>query len=534
MWKVVKQVPRPLILIGAGNLGTALCSNYSEFEGKGLKIVAAFDNDPRKCGTELGHIKVVEHVSSIQRIAQESGAKIAILAIPGEKAQEITRLCVEAGISTILNYSPVSLNVPHHVHVEYMDPALKIQMALQSTNRSASVGSSPHHYGIHFSPFPAHILQPITPLLVPFRKYAHYNKVIVRNFSTYNNQIPPSLLHSNRYASDFEELGMLGKGGFGSVFQARNRIDRVDYAVKKVRISTHSSALHTITEHKYLREVRAMARLNHANLLRYYYAWIEFDQHAANDELCFNDSSFGSESVSAYGDALEQTSESCSFSKTHSETMATSTPPHHPEQHHVKVILYIQMELCTGFTLREWMARSDRVVHIRECHSILAQLVQGLHHIHAHGFIHRDVTPPNIFMEILANQIVVKIGDFGLAKPCGDLKKDPEVLHVGIGDKTIGVGTFLYASPEQLSNTVYDTKADMYSVGVVLFELLHPFKTQMERVCFLTRLKDGHIPPYISIQYPCETGMIESLLNKDSSQRPSAEQILARVKHMTQ
>jgi len=306
----------------------------------------------------------------------------------------------------------------------------------------------------------------------------------------------------------------------------------VDYALKKIRINTHSAALSAITDHKYLREVRAMARLNHANLVRYYYAWIEFDVHrqtTPNSDYSPN-SSIGSETVSACGDTLEQTDGSCSISETESKSIFSVTTPHQPERQHIKIILYIQMELCTGVTLKEWLARSDRVVHIEECHSVLAQLVLGLRHIHTHGFIHRDVTPPNIFLEIFPDQIIIKIGDFGLAKHCGDIRKDTEILSVNGDDKTIGVGTYLYASPEQLSNSVYDTKADMYSVGVILFELLHPFKTQMERVCYLTQLKDGHLPPHIGIKYPCESEMIESLLSRNPSQRPGADEILAKLK----
>jgi len=123
-----------------------------------------------------------------------------------------------------------------------------------------------------------------------------------------------------------------------------------------------------------------MARLNHANLVRYYYAWIEFDQQALpNGQLCIgSNSSIGNESVSAYGDAFEKTCESCSVSKTNSETTAGGLILSQQEQY-IKMILYIQMELCTGFTLKEWMARPNRLVHIQECHSILVQLVQGLY-----------------------------------------------------------------------------------------------------------------------------------------------------------
>jgi len=310
--------------------------------------------------------------------------------------------------------------------------------------------------------------------------------------------------------------------------------------VKKISINSNSTSLNDITDHKYLREVRAMARLNHSNLVRYYYAWMELEQQNLHDEISMLSdacSTSGNESVSACGGSNENTtgeSYGTSMSGRSGEQSNGYTTTESHKEEHMKVILYIQMELCTGFTLKEWLARPERVVHIQECHTILTQILHGLHHIHAHGFIHRDVTPPNIFLENFPGQIVVKIGDFGLAKHCGDLNKDTEVLSVSTDDKTIGVGTYLYASPEQLSNAAYDTRADMYSVGVILFELLHPFNTQMERVLYLTQLKEGHIPVQTTMKYPGESGMIECLVNKNPTQRPSAEEILAHVKHMVQ
>ena len=93
-----------------------------------------------------------------------------------------------------------------------------------------------------------------------------------------------------------------------------------------------------------------MARLNHTNLVRYYYAWIEFDQHrqtplSTASNRAYSNSSGGSESVSARGDTLEQTSDSCSISRTESEEIAAGTTPYQQERQHIKVILYIQVSV---------------------------------------------------------------------------------------------------------------------------------------------------------------------------------------------
>ena len=78
---------------------------------------------------------------------------------------------------------------------------------------------------------------------------------------------------NSRFHREFEELQMLGAGGFGSVFKVRNKLDECIYAMKKV-IFMHKgfrNPYHDIV----IREVRSLAQLNHTNVMRYYGAWIE-------------------------------------------------------------------------------------------------------------------------------------------------------------------------------------------------------------------------------------------------------------------
>ncbi|KAJ3168925.1 Eukaryotic translation initiation factor 2-alpha kinase [Geranomyces variabilis] len=75
---------------------------------------------------------------------------------------------------------------------------------------------------------------------------------------------------SSRYAEDFVELEMLGKGAFGRVYRVRNRLDGIEYAIKKVRLRMGTSKLERL-----LREVKFQARLTHGNVVRYFSAWVE-------------------------------------------------------------------------------------------------------------------------------------------------------------------------------------------------------------------------------------------------------------------
>jgi serine/threonine protein kinase len=91
------------------------------------------------------------------------------------------------------------------------------------------------------------------------------------------------LIQYSRYSSEFEELGTLGKGGFGSVFQCRNALDGRSYAIKKVRIRRSaklSQAEFSRRLQRTLREVKSLALLDHPNIVRYYTAWLELDQDA--------------------------------------------------------------------------------------------------------------------------------------------------------------------------------------------------------------------------------------------------------------
>jgi serine/threonine protein kinase len=88
------------------------------------------------------------------------------------------------------------------------------------------------------------------------------------------------LIQYSRYSSEFEELGALGKGGFGSVFQCRNALDGRSYAIKKVRIRRSaklSPAEFSRRLQRTLREVKSLALLDHPNIVRYYTAWLELD-----------------------------------------------------------------------------------------------------------------------------------------------------------------------------------------------------------------------------------------------------------------
>jgi redox-sensing transcriptional repressor len=85
-----------------------------------------FDNDKSKVGQKIGEFTVEDTTTLVERI-KSAGVKVAMLTVPASAAQEVADKLVQAGIKGILNYAPISLNVPGSVKVQYIDPATHMQ-----------------------------------------------------------------------------------------------------------------------------------------------------------------------------------------------------------------------------------------------------------------------------------------------------------------------------------------------------------------------------------------------------------------------
>lgn len=116
---------QPVILIGAGQLGTALL-RYSGFAREGFEVVAAFDAEPQR--TRAGGVRVpVLGMGEIEKFIAERGVKLAILTVPANVAQEVANRIIAAGIHAILNFAPAILQVPERVVVNNVDLAIELE-----------------------------------------------------------------------------------------------------------------------------------------------------------------------------------------------------------------------------------------------------------------------------------------------------------------------------------------------------------------------------------------------------------------------
>jgi redox-sensing transcriptional repressor len=112
-------------LVGAGDMGHAL-ARYQGFSNRGFQIVMVFDNDPEKVGEKVGNFTVESTDDMVERI-RAAGVKVAMLTVPAAAAQEVAENLAQAGVKAILNYAPISLNVPPDVRVQHIDPATHLQ-----------------------------------------------------------------------------------------------------------------------------------------------------------------------------------------------------------------------------------------------------------------------------------------------------------------------------------------------------------------------------------------------------------------------
>uniref|UniRef100_A0A3Q0T1G9 non-specific serine/threonine protein kinase n=1 Tax=Amphilophus citrinellus TaxID=61819 RepID=A0A3Q0T1G9_AMPCI len=471
----------------------------------------------------------------------------------------------------------------------------------------------------------------------------------------------------SRYLTDFEPVQCLGRGGFGVVFEARNKVDDCNYAIKRIRLPNRELA-----REKVMREVKALAKLEHPGIIRYFNAWQESppegwqeemdqrwlkdasttdwpmsfldhmealsvkvpvsssvspvigpqgDAHEASadeqalfsssagsavgfgtddgdlsfhpllghdslmserdsqadpdasdtphsfelcpprgpsdctsssfdivfeDSGCDRDADADTESGSgpaSPGTVTEKNSSSSSHTRRQESVHPASsspprptslalvlptTPPNQRVQPSPKVYLYIQMQLCRKENLKDWMAQRclpEQREH-NECLDIFLQIAEAVDFLHSKGLMHRDLKPSNIFFTM---DDVVKVGDFGLVTAMDQEEDEDEPSSLTpaplLTRHTGQVGTKLYMSPEQLSGNSYSHKVDIYSLGLILFELLYPFRTQMERVRTLTEVRALRFPEVFSKNNVQELSMVRSMLSLSPSERPEAAEI---------
>jgi CHASE2 domain-containing sensor protein len=171
---------------------------------------------------------------------------------------------------------------------------------------------------------------------------------------------------------------------------------------------------------------------------------------------------------------------------------------------------YIAMEVLDGKDLKEW-CRKDMLLPVKQVLGIVADVAEALDYAHSQDVVHRDIKPANIMMQ---KDGTVKVTDFGIARITTSSKTQTGVM----------LGTPSYMSPEQITSTKVDGRADIFSLGVVLFEMLtgeKPFQSDNAATLMFQIAKEPH-PSILKVRpdlpAACEA-IIDKALQKDAAQR---------------
>lgn len=250
----------------------------------------------------------------------------------------------------------------------------------------------------------------------------------------------------------YELLSLLGKGGMGEVYKARDVILEREVALKFL----YSNDTALLQRFKF--EAKALAQLDHPNVGTVY--------------------------------ALEQVDET----------------------------FFLSMALHRGQNLRDKLLAG--ALPLAEALEIISQILRGLHHAHAHGIIHRDIKPANIF---LTHEGLVKILDFGLAR----------LASAEASQQGAQMGTPNYMSPESLMSGEVDARSDIWSLGVVLFELVTghlPFVKRFPQILSAILKAEPRALSNYGIDHAPLQGIIHTCLAKDIKERyASCEAVLEAV-----
>ncbi len=219
---------------------------------------------------------------------------------------------------------------------------------------------------------------------------------------------PPTTAELAPFFPQFEIQSCLGRGGMGVVYRARQK--SLDRWVA-LKLLAPEQAADPAFEQRFIREAKVLAALNHPHIV----------------------------AVHDFGEAGGY--------------------------------FYLLMEYVEGENLRQFLRKKSRLTPA-EAFAVILPVCDALQAAHDHGIVHRDIKPENILMN---GSGTVKIADFGIAcmmqeqgvaggadRPPGDRQANP----------TLVAGTPDYAAPEQLAYAAIDHRADIYSLGVVLYEML--------------------------------------------------------------
>lgn len=130
----------PVVIVGAGNLGQAL-AGYDGFGNRGFPVGGIVDIDTTKVGSLVGGVRV-RHLDEVAQVVQARDISIGVIATPGSAAQDVADVLVAAGVTSLLNFTPTVITVPHGISVRKVDLAVELQILSYHEQRRASAAQA--------------------------------------------------------------------------------------------------------------------------------------------------------------------------------------------------------------------------------------------------------------------------------------------------------------------------------------------------------------------------------------------------------
>ncbi|RZC88289.1 hypothetical protein C5167_016081 [Papaver somniferum] len=325
--------------------------------------------------------------------------------------------------------------------------------------------------------------------------FSEKRKQIVEGEESYSKKQKGWYSVQSRVEQDFKAPEALGEGFYGEVQRGSHVLDGCNYAIKRIRFVGLIDQL--------LPEVHALPRLNNEGIVRYFSSWEEFDEVDDMDVI----------KIVKYPKKKKDGEEEDSPEADERDVLYFDSRGEE-QQEIVHKSLYIQMEMCERplyDAIMDGIGCEEGLEYFRQISSVVA-------YMHSKNVAHRDLSSQNIFS---CESSKIKIGDFGIAHIIGE--KD---LH------SESPGNELYSAPERSEGEVEDvTKVDMYSMGILLLELVSNIKSAMGRIKVIQNFKKGE-EVSLSTDFKEEAlvkELIKLLTSSNPSERPTAEDLCLRL-----
>jgi len=351
------------------------------------------------------------------------------------------------------------------------------------------------------------------------------------------NESDPSI-YTSKFHDRFSVDKILGSGSDGIVFQVTHRILNLQQSAVK-RVVRHNSELHDIND-----ESQILQRMEHENICKILDCWNEeppYKWQTKKDREFFNlpnkknrknilrnyhlltktDTRMKRYIVESSGESEGSVENENNQFQLNAETIAHIA---YQNRRHTKTSVYrfYQIELCSEDTLQTYLEEHN-CWGTRDFDDIICfinQIVAAVQYIHSRGIVHRDIKPSNILFS-KSNPKQIKVADFGISRRKTTKKKNFLLSHQA--------GTPLYAAPEITrkvkSGTTYDERIDVYSLGLVMLEMISPRSDFKKVKKLLEDAKMKKFPRAYLTNIPEMVTFVKACTDVDSSKRPTSDQI---------